>query len=541
MIRNHNAPSTLNTDKLQVIRRALSTVRIYERDRVVKSSTSLDKSWDGAILFSYETEEEVKEGNVSVTASVEITCTTCYIKGTATAQLTVDGSFNASQAFHNTVSEVEGEISNITSSAIDYAESYFESVAKNLSDLSTFKFSDLDFPTIPFNFNVDLQDVPQCQLRFEFDGMELYMLLDTILSVGATYTLNLYSSETPIGIHDENLEVGVIFSIDLILSVDAQIDISSGFHIKLEDGVAIDIAMFGKDISSITFNGGQFEFLPVTLESDSVILKAVLRVGVHAGLEIASPSFSFPPVLNFSVPTASAGVDVGIFANIAEFVTNVTVAEPGDSCELRVVQSYQLALGAAAGASLAVGSHTWGPTPNTTVPIWYTTLADVCAMRGHSTATTATTVTTVTAGGEVQKRDLTTTTISTPVVYTGINCMSSGLVNCPASLQTTSQFTTIKTLITAVPSGSVASFPATTQNTVLNTVAFGSNVQKLAATSGSPISYVPPPPPVSSLSTSPTKPSGINGEVRGVNKRIIIGVSVGVGVPVLAAIIAGCL
>ena len=32
-------------------------------------------------------------------------------------------------------------------------------------------------------------------------------------------------------------------------------------------------------------NGGQFEFLPVTIISGHVALKAVLRVGMHAGFE----------------------------------------------------------------------------------------------------------------------------------------------------------------------------------------------------------------------------------------------------------------
>jgi hypothetical protein len=32
-------------------------------------------------------------------------------------------------------------------------------------------------------------------------------------------------------------------------------------------------------------NGGQFEFLPVTVISGHVALKAVLRVGMHAGFE----------------------------------------------------------------------------------------------------------------------------------------------------------------------------------------------------------------------------------------------------------------
>lgn len=111
---------------------------------------------------------------------------------------------------------------------------------------------DFEFPTFNYTFDLDVPSIPECNLRFQFDGLELYMMIDTILGVGATYELNLYSSNTPLGISiTKDLEIGIIFAIDLILAVEGQIDISSGFHIKLEDGLAIDIALFSDDVSDI--------------------------------------------------------------------------------------------------------------------------------------------------------------------------------------------------------------------------------------------------------------------------------------------------
>jgi hypothetical protein len=184
---------------------------------------------------------------------VEIVCTTCYIKGTATAQFTIDGNFNVSQAFDNVESEVETKVDNITTTVVDYVKTYAENVTSEiLSD--GFSIDDFDLPPIQIDFSIDVPDIPQCDLQFQFDGMELYMQVDTILSSGATYTLNLYESKTPIGFAfgGDELLVGVVFSVDLILSVEAEIDISSGFHIQLNDGVTINIPMFGQDVSSIT-------------------------------------------------------------------------------------------------------------------------------------------------------------------------------------------------------------------------------------------------------------------------------------------------
>lgn len=197
-----------------------------------------------------EDDVETKTGNTSISTGVEITCTTCYVKRTANAKFTVAGDFNSSQALHNFTEDVKTEIEDLGAAAVDYIETYINRVAANLSD--GIDLDDFNLSPIDLDFDINLPEIPECQLQFRFDGLELYMLIDTVLSAGATYTLNLYTSNTPIGFAvGEYLEIGVIFSIDLILSVDGEIDISTGFHIKLEDGVTLDISMFSKDVSSV--------------------------------------------------------------------------------------------------------------------------------------------------------------------------------------------------------------------------------------------------------------------------------------------------
>jgi len=184
---------------------------------------------------------------------VEIVCTTCYIKGTATAYFTIKGNFNVSQAFQNVRSEIKTEVDNITKTAVDSVENYVENNIKSVITSDSFNINNFDFPPIQVDFDIDIPDIPECELQFQFDGMELYMQIDTILSSGATYTLNLYTSKTPIGFSvGEDLLIGVIFSVDLILSVESEIDISSGFHIQLNDGVAFKIPIFDQNVSTIT-------------------------------------------------------------------------------------------------------------------------------------------------------------------------------------------------------------------------------------------------------------------------------------------------
>ena len=203
------------------------------------------------LFLTFPSQGGAKKGNTSLSASVEIVCTTCYIKGNATAQFTINGNFNVSQAFRNATTAVESEISNITTAAVDYVENYVAN-ATSLIASDGFSIKDFDFPPLDVDFDVKVLDIPQADLLFQFDGLELYMQIDTILSSGATYTLNLYTSDTPIGFAVANdLLIGVVFSVDLILSVDSEIHISTGFHIQLHDGIAINIPMFNQNVSSI--------------------------------------------------------------------------------------------------------------------------------------------------------------------------------------------------------------------------------------------------------------------------------------------------
>jgi hypothetical protein len=271
------------------------------------------------------------------------------------------------------------------------------------------------------------------------------------------------------------------------------------------------------------------------VSSAGATFRAVLRLSIHAGLETGESGLTID---NHKFGTFSTGVEVCVFVDVAEFVTNVTTTTVNDSnstCEILIIEEYQFAVGAEVGATLAVDHHSWGPSPETSIPIWYTTLEEACAMQATPSMTSEGAK--VTARGARRQNDVTTTTISTTVTYTGLECQSSGLVNCPVSLQSTSTFSTTSTLVTAVTSGSTATFPATTYSTVLTIIPFGLSAQTMTATSGSPVSYTPQ----STQSSAHGSGKGGGGGLSDEDKRVTIGVSVGVGLPMLIAIAAGCL
>jgi hypothetical protein len=190
------------------------------------------------------------QGQLGVSGGIEIICKKCYTKGIATFELDIADDFNASQAVTATSNEFHDEVMNFTESVQDYFVNYTEGVFTNLAD--GFDLSDFAFPTFNYSFDLDIPAIPECTLEFTFDQMELYLEMETVFTAGADYEYNLFTAQSPAGIGlGPELSLGVVFSVDLLLAVEGTLDMSSGIHIKLDDGINIKIPLFSEQISNI--------------------------------------------------------------------------------------------------------------------------------------------------------------------------------------------------------------------------------------------------------------------------------------------------
>lgn len=278
----------------------------------------------------------------------------------------------------------------------------------------------------------------------------------------------------------------------------------------------------------------------MTIKSAGVVFTAILRIGITAGIELGLPdAVSDIKILKAANIDVGTGIVAGVWLDIAQFRTNITAAPAtnGNTCELRVIEEYILGIGAGAGATLTIGNHVWGPELEIEIPIYHTTLTDICAVSKTAAASES-----VTSTAAIKMRqDVETTTTVTEITQTAIQCLETGLLNCPASLRTTSTNKVTKTLTAVVTSDADPVFTA--ENTVVTAIAFGTNAHKMEATSGSPVSYVPKPTETSGGDDEDEDEGGarkiLNATTGGVSNKLIIGVSVGVGVPLVIAIIAG--
>lgn len=315
----------------------------------------------------------------------------------------------------------------------------------------------------------------------------------------------------------------------------------------------------------VTSTDGNFEFLPVTVNTSGVVFDATLRLSVKTGLDLSAE-------LGDDIKLG-AGASAQVYADLAHFRTNITLSEQShvlkarddtsysDDCALPLVETYEFGLGAKAGAYIEFNSDTWGPTPNTSVQIFYTTLLSACAVSATATPTGSGSRSTTSSATRAKRTNppqldgradsgvaTSLTLASTPVTYTITNilCRSAGLRDCPASLQSTVQETKTSTYYTSLPSGSkITSVPGTTTaGSIVGAKSFGSGANGIAASSGSPKSYVPP---VSSSGTSGTGPvqSTIDGVEEGFeglsdrDKKLVIGFSAGIGGVLLLGLVAG--
>ncbi|CAI4217983.1 unnamed protein product [Parascedosporium putredinis] len=160
-------------------------------------------------------------------------------------------------------------------------------------------------------------------VRLEFDGVEAYVNIGIKASAGATYAIDLFSSNSPVGL--------------------------------------------GLPGSTLGFDGIGTKSIPVEVKTGTGTFKASLRLRVQCGVEA-----------DIDLIGLGAGALIGIYANIVEFVT---VLDSTPDCALQTREWFDLNVGAFARFDVVVDFTRIGavPTVSTTLvnsPTWTQCLLD---------------------------------------------------------------------------------------------------------------------------------------------------------------------
>ncbi|KAM7205014.1 hypothetical protein V8F33_001255 [Rhypophila sp. PSN 637] len=199
------------------------------------------------------------------------------------------------------------------------------------------------------------EDLIDPTVRLDFHGVEAYVDIDVDISAGAAYALNLFTSQSPLGLGFPGISVGLVFYVDLVFALTAEVDLSGGFYVAVEEGSYLETSILGGDVTDSLFDGLKSKSLPVTVRKGKATFKADLRLRVQCGAELGLDGMGL-----------SATAEVGIYANLIEYVA---VLESTPTCALQATQWWDLNVGAYARFGVVIDYKTFGvvPTVSTTL------------------------------------------------------------------------------------------------------------------------------------------------------------------------------
>ncbi|KAK9421148.1 hypothetical protein SUNI508_05996 [Seiridium unicorne] len=221
------------------------------------------------------------------------------------------------------------------------------------------------------------EDLFHPTVKLEFNQVEAYVFLGVETSTSGTYSINLFASQSPIGLGFPGLSVGVVFYVDLVFSLSAEIDLTGGFYVKLADDAYLETDIFGGDITDSFFDGISSKSIPVTVQSGFAEFKADLRLRVQCGAETSLPLIGI-----------GSGAVVGIYANIIEFVA---VIDSTPDCALETKEWWDLNAGAYAHLDVVVDFTTIGPVPTVSTTLLTAPTMTQCWVEAGSSSTSAST------------------------------------------------------------------------------------------------------------------------------------------------------
>lgn len=341
-------------------------------------------------------------------------------------------------------------------------------------------------------------------LRLDLAGVKAYFELDISADAAIYQAVELVASPSlSVDAGLLELELGAAFALDLIVAVDAAIDVSAGFYLSFQEGDYVDLSIITKDIVGSNLDGLLTKALPVGVGAN-VDLSA--EIEVQLGLRLRSHIAIQAGVDLLGLDLLDAGAEIAIWADL---MTHTIVLVETDNCILSVDNKFALALGIAVALNVDVlDILDIELAPEVTVTLATAIGAQVCmSNRGEiggylrpavespssSLATISATPTgapnaTITSGGMV------TSTVSETKTYTITSCHAS-VVNCPASQTQKIVTSTIVSSVTVCPADQTEAPQPTSTKT-----------KKPVHTITETLTTVVPCEPTSSTFTPPTTP-----------------------------------
>ncbi|KAI1871550.1 uncharacterized protein JN550_004544 [Neoarthrinium moseri] len=256
----------------------------------------------------------------------------------------------------------------------------------------------------------DFNPLNDVEVSVDFKGVGALFDLTATAALEGTVKIPLFKSESPLGIAVPNFQVGLVFTVDLVLGLSGEANVGGGFQVSIPDGSTFKLPLDpGKDHTA-KFDGVSTALLPLSAEVPANVTLA-LQLGVSAGVD-------------FKGGIVDATALAGAFINIPEVIIGEQFST-ANSC----IPAFAL-VDINAGVFVDIGADIGSielpginPTVSTTL---FAASTSTCFGAGPSTSPT------VVAAPDCPV-DLVTKIITTSPAQSLVACAVSA-VNCPASL-----------------------------------------------------------------------------------------------------------
>ncbi|KAI0473644.1 hypothetical protein GGR56DRAFT_541787 [Xylariaceae sp. FL0804] len=300
----------------------------------------------------------------------------------------------------------------------------------------------------------------QSSLDVRFDGVGASIDLGLTTAASGQFSLPLFTSESPIGISGPGFQVGVVFSIDLVLGITGQVEANGGFRVAIPDGSTFSMPLDDSKPNTANFDGASASLLPLVTSAPAANVTLALRLRVQAGVQLdaglaldaqalAGAYLNIPEVVLFGSGDALA---TGITGNITSSSSGGS-GNSSSSLSSCSANDDSLLLGAEfninAGVFVDVGADVAGvdlfdfnPAASTTLFAAVTTTCVGGSGGGVATTTTVST-TSLSCPGGVAAITTTITTIATTTKATMTTFAAAAVaittcavqeINCPTNL-----------------------------------------------------------------------------------------------------------
>ncbi|KAH8590486.1 hypothetical protein B0O99DRAFT_634480 [Bisporella sp. PMI_857] len=225
-------------------------------------------------------------------------------------------------------------------------------------------------------------------------------------------TVPIFHPITPLGGEIQGNEVGIIFTIDLVFTVEAAVGFTTGFDIFFPKGASFSFNPISGDLLSITVDGLQASGIPFTFKGGSGTFTVALRIGLKAGLGVSLLGTGFE-------------LETGIYVDVPTYNASI-VFDPAAECQLDFKEGFFGVAAAYAQAGVSVNYIDWTAGPSTAVTFFTADLPGGC-IASRTTLSDKPAITTAPADfpaslstGIHANSTILTTTHTTVTVTTGI-------------------------------------------------------------------------------------------------------------------------